>query len=132
MYGVDPMAFAVHAEYINRPSTVIVDPGVVVRLAYYGTYWGDRPTIGQTLEMIRNRHFEFEHPKRRKLPETKQAFSGAGRCLICPTYTTNADKSRRSRKTFGSVQYTLDYRGWRGKRCQRQLGIWKKVSFLLN
>ena len=71
MYGVDPMAFAVHAEYINRPSTVIVDPAGVVRLAYYGTYWGDRPTIEQTLEMIRTRHFEFEHPKRRKLPETK-------------------------------------------------------------
>jgi len=71
MYGVDPMAFAVHAEYINRPSTVIVDPAGVVRLAYHGTYWGDRPTIEQTLEMIRTRHFEFEHPKRRKLPETK-------------------------------------------------------------
>ncbi len=70
MYGVDPMAFAVHAEYINRPSTVIVDPAGVVRLAYYGTYWGDRPTIEQTLEMIRTRNFEFEHPKRLKLPGT--------------------------------------------------------------
>ncbi len=71
IYGVDPMAFAVHAEYINRPATVIVDPVGVVRLAYYGTYWGDRPTIEQTLEMIRARQFEFEHPKRLKLPETK-------------------------------------------------------------
>ncbi len=52
MYGVDPMSFAVHAEYINRPSTVIVDPAGVVRLAYYGTYWGDRPTIEQTLVSI--------------------------------------------------------------------------------
>ena len=71
MYGVDPMAFAVHAEYINRPATIIVDPNGIVRLAYYGTYWGDRPTIKQTLKMIRTRQFEFEHPKRRKLPETK-------------------------------------------------------------
>ncbi|MCZ6671396.1 MAG: redoxin domain-containing protein [Verrucomicrobia bacterium] len=69
MYGVDPMAFAVHGEYINRPATVIIDPDGVVRLAYYGTYWGDRPTIEQTLEMVRNGHFEFEHPKRLKLPE---------------------------------------------------------------
>ena len=36
-YGVDPLAFAVHAEYINRPSTVIVDPEGIVRFAYYGT-----------------------------------------------------------------------------------------------
>jgi peroxiredoxin len=68
IYGVDPMTFAVHAEYINRPSTVIIDPSGVVRLAYYGTFWGDRPTIEQTLEMIRTRNFKFEHPKRLKLP----------------------------------------------------------------
>jgi len=71
VYGVDPMAFAVHAEYINRPSTVIVDPEGVVRFAYYGTYWGDRPTIEQTLAMIRDGDFEFEHPRRRKLPEAE-------------------------------------------------------------
>ncbi len=65
-YGIDPLAFAVHAEYINRPTTVIVDKEGIVRLLYQGTYWGDRPTIEQTLEMIRNEDFEFEHPKRRK------------------------------------------------------------------
>ncbi len=66
IYGVDPMAFAVHAEYINRPSTVIVDPAGIVRLAYYGTFWGDRPSIEQTLEMVRSEKFKFEHPQRRK------------------------------------------------------------------
>ncbi len=68
MYGVDPMTMAVHSEYINRPSTVIVDPKGIVRLAYYGTFWGDRLPIDQTLEMIRTGEFEFEHPERLKLP----------------------------------------------------------------
>lgn len=62
-YGVDPMAFVVHSEWINRPSTVIVDKQGIVRLAYYGTYWGDRPTIEQTLDMIVKDRYEFEHPK---------------------------------------------------------------------
>lgn len=65
-YGADPMAFAVHAEYVNRPSTIIIDPTGVVSLAYVGTYWGDRPTMHQTLEMIRHEEFNFEHPNRRK------------------------------------------------------------------
>ncbi len=65
-YGIDPLAFAVHAEYINRPSTVIVDKEGIVRFLYLGTYWGDRPTIEQTLEMIRQEDFEFEHSRRRK------------------------------------------------------------------
>lgn len=63
-YGVDPMAFAVHAEYVNRPSTIIIDPEGVVRFAYYGTFWGDRPTIHETLEMIQSERFEFMHPRR--------------------------------------------------------------------
>lgn len=67
MYGVDPMCFAVHAEYINRPSTVIIDPDGVVRFAYYGTFWGDRPSIRQTLEMIQQQDFEFKHPQRRRV-----------------------------------------------------------------
>jgi hypothetical protein len=66
MYGADPLAFAVHAEYINRPTTVIIDKNGVVRLAYRGTFWGDRPTIEQTLEMIETGDFNFEHPQRRK------------------------------------------------------------------
>lgn len=72
-YGVDPMSFAVHAEYVNRPSTVIVDPQGVVRFAYYGTFWGDRPTIHETLEMIKHEQFEFEHPDRRKLVDNPEA-----------------------------------------------------------
>lgn len=68
-YGVDPLAFAVHAEYINRPSTVIVDPEGMVRFAYYGTYWGDRPKIEEILDMIKHRRFTFEHPKRREVAE---------------------------------------------------------------
>jgi peroxiredoxin len=67
-YGVDPMSFAVHAEYVNRPSTIIVDPSGVVRFAYYGTYWGDRPSIRQTLEMVKSKRFEFERRDRRKMP----------------------------------------------------------------
>lgn len=63
-YGVDPMAFAVHAEYINRPSTIIIDPAGVVRYAYYGTYWGDRPSINKTLEIIQDENFTFVNPSR--------------------------------------------------------------------
>jgi peroxiredoxin len=62
-YGMDPLAFAVHAEYINRPGTVIIDKEGMVRFLYKGTFWGDRPTINQTLEMIRTEDFSFEHPK---------------------------------------------------------------------
>jgi peroxiredoxin len=67
-YGADPLCFAVHSEYINRPSTIIIDKDGVVRLAYYGTFWGDRPSIEQTLDMIRDRDYQFEHPKRLQLP----------------------------------------------------------------
>ena len=65
-YGIDPLAFAVHAEYINRPATVIIDPQGIVRFAYTGTFWGDRPTIEQTLKMIETGEFSFEHHQRRK------------------------------------------------------------------
>lgn len=65
-YGIDPLAFAVHAEYINRPATIIIDPNGKVRFSYIGTFWGDRPSIGETLNMIRTQNFTFEHPKRRK------------------------------------------------------------------
>jgi peroxiredoxin len=66
-YGVDPMAYAVHAEYINRPATIVVDPTGTVRFAYYGTFWGDRPSIEETLDMIRSEEFDFEHPERRQV-----------------------------------------------------------------
>ncbi|MDZ7643998.1 MAG: redoxin domain-containing protein [Woeseiaceae bacterium] len=68
-YGVDPMAYAVHAEYINRPATIIIDPEGVVRFAWFGTYWGDRPKMAEVLEMIRSEDFEFEHPDRLKRPQ---------------------------------------------------------------
>lgn len=63
-FGIDPMAFAVHSEYINRPSVVILDPKGTVRFAYHGTYWGDRPSIPEMLEMIRAEDFDYQHPKR--------------------------------------------------------------------
>lgn len=63
-YGVQPLAYAVHSEYINRPSTIIIDKEGVVRFAYYGTYWGDRPSIHETLKMIREGQYDFEHPER--------------------------------------------------------------------
>ncbi len=66
VYGADPLAFSVHAEYINRPVTVIIDEKGIVRFRYIGTFWGDRPTIEQTLEMIKSEDFQFEHPKRIK------------------------------------------------------------------
>ncbi len=65
-YGVDPMSFAVHAEYVNRPSTIIIDPQGVIRFAYYGTFWGDRPSMHETLGMIKAESFIYENPKRLK------------------------------------------------------------------
>lgn len=62
-YGVDPMAFAANAEYVNRPATILVDPSGIVRFMNYGTYWGDRPTIQHTLQMICTGEFEFEHTR---------------------------------------------------------------------
>ena len=62
--GVDPLAFAVHSEFVNRPATVIVDPDGRVTMSYVGTFWGDRPTIGETLDMIESGRYEFRHPER--------------------------------------------------------------------
>jgi len=69
-YGVQPMSFVVHSEWINRPSVVIVDKEGVARFAYYGTFWGDRPSIHQLLEMVRSGNYSFDAPKRLK-PESK-------------------------------------------------------------
>ncbi len=66
MYGDDHMEFVVHDEWINRPSTIIVDTEGIVRFTYYGTYWGDRPTTEQTLEMIKTNSYSFRHPERRE------------------------------------------------------------------
>ena len=67
-YGIDPWQFAVHSEMVNRPSTVIVDPEGTVRLSYTGRYWGDRPTIGQILDMIESGTYDFEAPPLRRGP----------------------------------------------------------------
>jgi peroxiredoxin len=66
-YGVQPMAFVVHAEWINRPSVVIVDRDGLVRFAYHGTFWGDRPSIRQALAMVESGNYTFDAPKRLKL-----------------------------------------------------------------
>jgi len=67
-YGIDPWQFAVHSEYVNRPAAVIIDPEGVVQLAYFGTYWGDRPTIGQILNMIETGAYTFSAPPPRRGP----------------------------------------------------------------
>ncbi|MFB6232314.1 MAG: redoxin domain-containing protein [Salinibacter sp.] len=67
-YGIDPWQYAVHSEQVNRPTTVIIDPEGTVRLAHVGTFWGDRPTIGQILKMIETGTFEFEPPSPRRGP----------------------------------------------------------------
>jgi len=67
-YGIDPWEFAVHSEWVNRPTTVIIDPEGTVRLAYFGDYWGDRPSIGQILQMIESGTYEFEAPPPRRGP----------------------------------------------------------------
>jgi len=63
-FGTDPLAFAVHGEYVNRPTTVVLDPDGVVRWRYVGSFWGDRPSIRETLEMVRTETFDFVHPRR--------------------------------------------------------------------
>jgi peroxiredoxin len=65
-YGVQPLAFTVHAEWINRPSVVIVGQEGIARFAYYGTFWGDRPSIPELLEMVRSGDYSFAAPKRLK------------------------------------------------------------------
>ena len=65
-YGVDPMEFVVHDEWVNRPSIIIVDREGIVRFAYYGTFWDDRPTIRESLEMIKTGTYSFRHPDRKE------------------------------------------------------------------
>jgi len=60
------MAFTVHSEWINRPAVVIIDEEGVVRFTYYGTFWGDRPSIGDIKEMIETGSYDFESNKRLK------------------------------------------------------------------
>lgn len=67
-YNVQPMAFAVHAEYINRPTVAIVDKEGVLRFLYRGTFWGDRPTIHEVLAMTKSGDYRYEAPKRLHQP----------------------------------------------------------------
>jgi len=79
-YGVDPLQFAVHSEWINRPTTVIIDEEGVVRFLYRGTYWGDRPSIEKTLEMAVEGEYGFEHPDRlRPASEPRDPAGSEGR-----------------------------------------------------
>lgn len=68
-YGVQPMAYAVHAEYVNRPALAIVDEAGVLRFLYAGTYWGDRPEVAELLEMFETGRYEYDAPKRLRLAE---------------------------------------------------------------
>ena len=63
-YGVQTMAFTVHAEWINRPAVVIIDEEGTVRFTYYGTFWGDRPSIHDIKEMIETGQYDFESPEK--------------------------------------------------------------------
>ncbi len=65
-YGAQPMTFVVHSEWINRPSVVVVDKEGIVRFAYYGTFWGDRPSIHQLLDMVQSNRYHFESDRRLK------------------------------------------------------------------
>jgi len=67
-YGIDPWQYAVHSEYVNRPTTIIIDSKGIIQLAHFGTYWGDRPSIGQILQMIETGTYEFEAPPPRRGP----------------------------------------------------------------
>ncbi len=67
-YGIHPWQFTVHSEWVNRPTTIIIDPYGAVQLAYVGHYWGDRPTIGQILKMIETGTYEFNAPPLKKGP----------------------------------------------------------------
>jgi len=67
-YGVQPMAYAVHAEYVNRPSVAIVDAEGTLRFLYAGTYWGDRPEVDEMLEMFAAGRYEYAAPKRLVAP----------------------------------------------------------------
>ncbi len=63
-YGIRPMAFTVHAEWINRPAAVVIDREGIVRFSYIGTFWGDRPSIPELLEIVTEERYGYENPRR--------------------------------------------------------------------
>lgn len=67
-YGAQPMAFTVHAEWINGPLVVIVDKEGIARFGYYGTFRGDRPSIHELLKMVGSGQYSFAAPRRLNPP----------------------------------------------------------------
>lgn len=65
-FGVDPLTFAVHSEWVNRPSTIVIDENGRVEFAYHGTYWGDRPSVTELIEMLSSNTFDYEHANRKR------------------------------------------------------------------
>lgn len=68
-YDVHPLAFSVHGEFINRPTVALIDKQGVLRFLYRGTYWGDRPTIHEILEMMKSGEYDYAAPKRLRVPD---------------------------------------------------------------
>ncbi len=62
--GLDPLAFAVHSEFVNRPATVVIETDGTIAMSYAGTFWVDRPSIADTLELLKSDRFSYEHPQR--------------------------------------------------------------------
>ncbi len=62
--GLDPLAFAVHSEFVNRPATIIVETDGTIAMSYAGTFWGDRPSIGDIVELLKSGRYSYEHPQR--------------------------------------------------------------------
>lgn len=63
-FGVQTMAFTVHAEWINRPAVTIIDEEGIVRYIYQGTFWGDRPSMQDVLDMIEADKYDYISPDR--------------------------------------------------------------------
>lgn len=57
----------------GRPATVILDPSGTVRFAYYGSFWGDRLSVEETMEMIQDEEVEYENPERLRVESSDEA-----------------------------------------------------------
>ena len=64
--GLDPLAFAVHSEFVNRPATIIIETDGTIAMSYAGTFWGDRPSVADTFELLSSGSYSYEHPQRRR------------------------------------------------------------------
>ena len=52
MYGVAKQ-LVVHDEWVNSPATFVIDRKGIVRYAYVGDYWGDRPSADTIFEEVK-------------------------------------------------------------------------------